>query len=129
MRPTPLDLFWVALGGGAGSLARWGVGLAVGQRQKGTFPIGTLLVNVSGAFVIGFLSILIHAHWRDRFGTVLTAGVLTGVLGGYTTFSSMQLDAVKLAEKGKPGGAAFYLAASVLLGLAAAALGAALARL
>jgi fluoride exporter len=126
---TALDVLWVGLGGGLGSLMRWWIGRIVGERYHGAFPLGTFLINVSGAFVIGYLSVLFLVDWQDRFGTVLKAGFLTGVLGGYTTFSSMQLDAAKLAAK--PGGrpAAFYLLASVIAGLAAAALGAALARL
>ncbi len=125
---TALDFLWVFLGGGAGSTLRWGVGRAVGERYHGGFPLGTFLINVSGAFVIGYLSILFEVDWRDRFGTPLTAGILTGVLGGYTTFSSMQLDAASLADKSRRGLALFYLLFSVGCGLAAAALGAFLAR-
>jgi CrcB protein len=134
---SPLDLAWVGLGGGSGSLLRWWVGRLVGEHRFGhapdgqqprpAFPLATLLINVSGAFAIGFLSVLFSVHWRDRFGTALGACVLTGLLGGYTTFSSMQLDAVKLARDSKLQ-ALFYLLLSVLLGLAAAALGAALGR-
>jgi fluoride exporter len=125
---TPVDVTWVGLGGGAGSLLRWWVGRVVGERYRGNFPLATFLINISGAFAIGYLSVLFKVDWRDRYGTALNAGVLTGVLGGYTTFSSMQLDAVKLA--GKSGGipAASYLLLSVVLGQLAAGLGGALAR-
>ena len=51
----PLDVLWVGLGGGFGSVLRWCVGLLVGERFHGDFPLGTLLINVSGAFVIGYL--------------------------------------------------------------------------
>jgi fluoride exporter len=68
------------------------------------------------------------SSWRDRYGTALNAGVLTGVLGGYTTFSSMQLDAVKLAGKRGDVPAASYLLLSVLVGQLAAVLGVTLAR-
>ncbi|WP_378941222.1 fluoride efflux transporter FluC [Mesorhizobium sp. ANAO-SY3R2] len=125
---TALDVLWVGVGGGLGSLLRWWIGHLVGERYHGSFPLGTFLINVSGAFVIGYLSVLFIVEWHDRYGTALKAGMLTGVLGGYTTFSSMQLDAAKLS--GKQGGraAAFYLLSSVVAGLVAAALGAALAR-
>ena len=123
-----LDVFWVGLGGGLGSLLRWWVGLRVSQFYKGTLPLGTLLINVSGAFVIGYLSILFSVDWRDRYGDVLNTAVLTGILGGYTTFSSMQLDASKLASIKDRVWAGGYLIISVLLGLAAAAFGAWLAR-
>src|SRR5580704_2137508 len=124
----PLDVLWVGLGGGLGSVLRWWVSLMVGKRSHGDFPLGTLLINVSGSFLIGYLSILFAVDWRDRYGTALNAGVLTGILGGYTTFSTMQLDASKLA--GQRGGvaAASYLLLSVVLGLLAAGSGAALAR-
>ncbi|WP_029073517.1 fluoride efflux transporter FluC [Kaistia adipata] len=125
----PLDVMWVGLGGGAGSLLRWWIGRVVGERYHGSFPLGTFLINITGAFVIGYLSILFGVDWRDRYGTVLNAGVLTGILGGYTTFSSMQLDAAKLAGANRPGLAAGYLLASTVAGLIAAALGAGLAYL
>lgn len=125
---TPLDVMWVGLGGGLGSLLRWSIGRLIGERYRGDFPAGTFLINVSGAFVIGYLSVLFEVDWRDRYGTALNAGVLTGVLGGYTTFSSMQLDAAKLAGKRGGGAAASYLLLSVLAGLLAALLGATLAR-
>jgi CrcB protein len=124
----PLDVLWVGLGGGLGSLFRWLVGLAIGKRYHGDFPLATFLINVSGALVIGYLSVLFMVDWHDRHGTILKSGILTGVLGGYTTFSSMQLDASKLA--GKKGGApaGLYLLLSITAGMLAAWLGAALAR-
>jgi fluoride exporter len=127
---NPLDVMWVGLGGGLGSMLRWWVGLVVGQRYRGNFPLGTFLLNVSGTFLIGYLSVLFGVDWHDRYGhgMVLNAFVLTGVLGGYTTFSTMQLDAVKLAGKSRGGLAASYLLVSVAAGLLAGELGAALAR-
>jgi fluoride exporter len=125
---TPLDVMWVGLGGGVGSLLRWLTGRIVGEHYHGDLPVGTFLINASGAFAIAYLSVLFEVDWRDRYGTALNSAVLTGILGGYTTFSAMQLDAVKLA--GTRGGvrAASYLMLSVLVGLLAAVLGGALAR-
>ena len=120
---TALDVFWVGLGGGLGSLLRWWIGLRVGQWYKGKFPLGTFLINISGAFVIGYLSILFSVDWRDRYGDVMNAAVLTGILGGYTTFSSMQLDAAKLANTQQRILAFSYLLLSVVCGLVAAATG------
>jgi len=124
----PLDIMWVGLGGGFGSTLRWWIGHLVGERYHGAFPLSTFIINITGAFVIGYLSVLFKVDWRDRYGTALNAGVLTGVLGGYTTFSSMQLDAAKLAGKKQGGLAAWYLVLSTLAGLLAAALGAFIAR-
>jgi CrcB protein len=124
----PLDVMWVGLGGGLGSVLRWWIGRVVGERYHGDFPLGTFLINISGSFVIGYLSALFGVDWRDRYGTALNAGVLTGVLGRYTTFSSMQLDAAKLAGKRRGVLAASYLLLSVGVGLLAALLGLALAR-
>ena len=127
---NPLDIVWVGLGGGLGSVLRWGIGGNGGERYRGQFPLGTFLINVSGAFVMGYLSVLFVVDWHNRHGHGMTLNslVLTGLLGGYTTFSSMQLDAVKLSGKGRGVLAASYLVLSVTVGLLAAALGAALAR-
>jgi CrcB protein len=121
---------WVGLGGGLGSVLRWWIGRVVGERYRGDFPLGTFLINVSGSFLIGYLSVLFRVDWHNRYGhgMVLNAFVLTGVLGGYTTFSTMQLDAAKLTGKARNVLAAFYLLLSVAAGLLAAAFGAALAR-
>lgn len=78
---------------------------------------------------MGYLSVLFKVDWRDRHVSVLNSFILTGVLGGYTTFSSMQLDAAKLAGKKSSGvSAPFYLLLSVVFGLLAAGLGSVLAR-
>jgi CrcB protein len=126
----PVDVLWVGLGGGLGSMLRWWVGLVVGQRYRGNFPLGTFLLNVSGTFLIGYLSVLFGVDWHDRYGhgMVLNAFVLTGVLGGYTTFSTMQLEAVRLAGRGRGWLAASYLLLSVAVGLLAGQLGAVFAR-
>ncbi len=125
----PIDVLWVGLGGGLGSALRWWIGRLVGERYKGLFPLGTFLINISGSLVIGYLSVLFNVDWQNRYGhgMVLNALVITGILGGYTTFSSMQLDAARLGKQHAPL-AAFYLLLSVIAGLLAALTGAALAR-
>lgn len=121
---------WVGLGGGIGSALRWRIGRLVGEGYKGRFPLGTFLINISGSWVIGYLSVLFNVNWHDRHGhgMVLNAFVITGVLGGYTTFSSMQLDAARLAAGDHARLAALYLMLSVAAGLLAALAGAAVAR-
>ena len=120
---------YVGLGGGIGSVLRWWIGRLVGERYKGHFPLGTFLINISGSLVIGYLSVLFNVDWHNRYGhgMVLNALVITGVLGGYTTFSSMQLDAARLVAGQHTRLAAFYLLLSVAVGLLAALAGAALA--
>jgi fluoride exporter len=121
------DLGLAFLGGGIGSLARWLIGLFVGRRYNGDFPLATFLINVSGAFLIGFLAVLFSLEWTDRFGHLVNTMVLTGILGGFTTFSSMNLDTSKLLHGQKTGLALVYLFATVAYGLLAAILGGALA--
>lgn len=120
---------WVGLGGGLGSVLRWWIGRLVGEAYKGRFPLDTFLINISGSWVIGYLSVLFNVDWHNRHGhdMVLNALVITGVLGGYTTFSSMQLDAARLAAEQHARLATFYLLLSVVAGLLAALAGAILA--
>ena len=125
---SPVDALWVGLGGGLGSVLRWSTGRLVAERYVGDFPLSTFVINVSGAFVIGFLSVLFEVDWRDRYGSALNAGVLTGLLGGFTTFSSMQLGAAELQAKKRGMLAVFYLLLSTAVGLLAATLGSAIAR-
>lgn len=123
------DLFLVFLGGGIGSLARWLIGLVVGKRYHGSFPLATFLINISGAFLIGFLTVLLDFDWKERFGHPVNTIVLTGILGGYTTFSSLELDTAKLINGQNPRVALVYIGSSVALGLLSAFLGGALAGL
>jgi len=125
---SPVDFLWVGLGGGLGSVLRWWTGRLVADRYVGDFPLSVFVINVSGAFVIGFLSVLFEVDWRDRYGSALNAAVLTGLLGGFTTFSSMQLGAAELKAKKRGMLAVFYLLLSTAVGLLAATLGAAIAR-
>lgn len=113
-----------------GSVFRWWIGRIVGldQRYHGDFPLGTFLINISGTFVMGYLSTLFGVDWQDRHGAALNSFVLTGVLGGYATFSTMQLEADRLAGKKRDVLSASYLLLSVAAGLLAAKLGVALAR-
>lgn len=85
-------------------------------------PWGVAVVNVVGSFAIGVLYILLSTR------TALAPALMTGLLGGFTTFSAFSLDALKLWQSGQPGGAALYVATSVFLSLAAVAAGVSLAR-
>ncbi len=103
----------IFISGALGSLLRWWLGSAVGERYTGKFPLGTFVINVTGAFVMGLLSTLMSVDWRDRFGSFFTALVLTGLLGGYTTFSSYELDTVTAYNKHERSIAFLYWVGSV----------------
>ena len=118
-----LDVMWVGLGGGLGSLLRWQVGSFIESRIKMRFKIGTFLINVSGAFVIAYLATANSVGWDERYGGVMASFVLTGILGGYTTFSSMQLDTVQMMQEGRHMLALSYIVLSVGFGLMGVALG------
>jgi fluoride exporter len=120
--PDLSTLALVLVGGGIGSVLRWGAGLAV-LRRFGIAPLGTFVVNVSGCFAIGLLSTLLSIAWQDRYDTALTALLLTGILGGYTTFSSYELDALGLAAGKDRRPFAAYWVGSIVAGLVAAFVG------
>jgi CrcB protein len=110
----------VALGGAAGALARWGVGLGL-PHTAGTWPWATVTVNLTGCLAIGVLLAVLMA--RAPGHSWLRPFLATGVLGGYTTFSAFAVDAVQLADAGRWPVAVGYLLVSVVGGLAAVVLG------
>jgi CrcB protein len=115
----------VALGGAIGAVLRYltGIGL-VRLFGHTTFPLGVLTVNVAGSFAMG-LFIGLAAH---RGLTPLSPFVVTGILGGFTTFSAFSLEAVTLYERGAIGLAAAYVLANVIFSIAALFAGLAVAR-
>jgi CrcB protein len=118
----------VGIGGFIGSIARY---LASGYVQQLTqsfeFPYGTLVVNLTGCFVIGFLSQLADA--RGLFSTESRSFVFVGILGGFTTFSSFGNETMNLLRDGETLPAFANVAAHVVLGLAAVWLGRTVAQL
>ena len=93
-----LAYLWVAIGGALGSMARYGIGGLFLQKSSGSFPWGTLLVNVSGSFVIGFLGAVTAAGGKmtPQSRVLATQLLITGMCGGYTTFSSFSLQTLNL---------------------------------
>jgi CrcB protein len=124
---TPLAVVLIFFGGGAGATCRYGVGRFVGGRYQGEFPLGTFLINVTGCFAIGLLASVLASLHRDT--ALATAGLGTGFLGGYTTFSTYALEGVLLFTGGSRRLATTSLLGSVVCGMLAAAAGAALAHL
>ncbi|TCM57422.1 camphor resistance protein CrcB [Rhizobium sp. PP-F2F-G48] len=121
-----LNILLVALGGAGGSVLRYLAGIASVRLMGAGFPWGTLFVNVTGSFLIGVLSEVV----ARRFGASpeLRLFLVTGILGGYTTFSAFSLDAAMLAEQGQFGAAALYVALSLVLSGLAVVAGLALMR-
>jgi CrcB protein len=91
---------WIALGGALGSVARFGLSSLVAARFGDLFPWGTLIVNVSGCFVIGFFAVLTGPDGRVMVAPDLRQFVMVGVCGGYTTFSSFSLQTLTLIRSG-----------------------------
>lgn len=119
------DIYVLALGGAVGVNARHFVGIWVRRWAGSDFPWGTFLINISGAFAIGFLAMTI-GRWFPHPRVRLM--VVTGFLGGYTTFSSYALEALLLWERGSCLRAFAYLAGSAIAGMAAVTLGMILGR-
>ncbi len=110
----------------AGAFARYGQTLAVQGMLGRDFPFATLSINVLGSFLMGFLFFLTLE--RVNLPPALRTGILTGGLGAYTTFSTFSLETLNLLEGGEWTRAVAYVAASVLLSIAAVILGAYLSR-
>lgn len=116
----------VALGGVVGCCARFGATELVQYWFGRAFPLATLSINVTGCFAMGFL--FFYAAEHNAVSPSLRIGLLSGLLGGFTTFSAFAMETVLLAEQGKSLLAAAYVLLSVSLGLAAALAGAWIAR-
>ena len=116
----------VALGGVVGCCARYGVSQAVQVFYGRSFPLATLFINVAGCLAMGFLFYLTLE--RVSVSPSFRVAILTGVLGGFTTFSTFAMETLLLMEDGETAYALLYVLLSVGLGVAAAFLGAYLAR-
>lgn len=119
-------LLLVAIGGALGSMARYGAASAVNRVVQSSFPWGTLAVNIAGSFLIGLVMVLLMkaGEWRESSRLLL----VTGVLGGFTTFSSFSWETWKLIEDGRLVMAMTNIIASAGICLVATAAGAMLAK-
>lgn len=110
----------IALAGGVGAAARFLVDSWVATRLRASLPTGTVVVNVTGSLLLGLLT-----GWAIRHGGGgdVKAVLGTGLLGGYTTFSTASVEAVRLARGGRGAGALLHAAIMIVLSLAAATLG------
>jgi CrcB protein len=120
-------LLFVGIGGGIGSMFRYAISLFIGRHVPIAYPLGTFLVNISGCFLIGvFYSLAIkytgfNAEWR--------LFLITGICGGYTTFSTFSYDGLILIKQGSIFYFMLYVLGSVVLGLLATLAGAAIFKL
>lgn len=125
--PFPMThILLVAVGGALGSVLRYLIGLWTLRSFGPSFPWGTLTVNVTGSFLIGVFAEAI----ARKFGASpeMRVFLITGILGGYTTFSAFSLDAITLVERGEAVTAAIYVGSSVVLSAIAVIAGLALMR-
>ena len=110
-----MRLILIAVFGAVGTLARYGIQALLQVRSVGTFPYGTLLVNLSGCFLLGLIGqltlnrLVISPDWR--------VAIAVGFFGGYTTFSSFGWETAKMLEDGEWLRASAYVGASVVAGL------------
>ncbi|HEV3224180.1 MAG TPA: fluoride efflux transporter CrcB [Puia sp.] len=117
-------LLFVGIGGGIGSILRYAISLFIGRHVPIAFPLGTLLVNISGCFLIGVIYSIaskyvgFHPEWR--------LFLITGICGGYTTFSTFSYDGLILLKQGSNFYFMLYVLGSVILGLLATFAGAAI---
>lgn len=122
--PMISTLLSVALGGAIGACGRYLTNVGVMRLMGPGFPFGTIVANVLGSFLMGVLVVVL----ARKGGNDLAPFLMTGLLGGFTTFSAFSLDTLTLFERGALGEAALYVGLSVSLSLAAIALGVLAAR-
>lgn len=112
------NLLFVATGGGLGALLRYAMYLLVKPQP---FPTTTLLINVTGSFLIGI--IMAYSLKENSFPESTKLFLATGICGGFTTFSAFSLENIQLLQAGRYYLAFIYIITSVVAGIAAAALG------
>jgi fluoride exporter len=109
-----MEYLWIALGSALGGVARYWLSGVVAQRFGEAFPVGTLIVNVTGSFAIGFVAAVGDPGGRMLMGVTARRFIMVGLCGGYTTFSSFSLQTLNLARDGEW----LYAGANVLLSVA-----------
>ena len=119
-------IWYVALGSAVGGATRYWLAAYIQRTTGATFPLGTLVINVTGSFVLGLL--LRFALDTPACSPALRLALTTGFCGGYTTFSTFSYETITLIEQGDWRRASLYVGLSVVASLVAAFAGVALAR-
>jgi CrcB protein len=114
---NPQFILAVALGGAIGSVARYLVGIASGKLFGMDFPWGTLIINVTGSFLMGLFVGLFALKWD--LSQTARIFLTVGICGGYTTFSTFSLDSFYLIQRGETLAASAYMIGSVVLSVGA----------
>ncbi len=122
---TPRALAWIAFGGILGSLARFLVSYLWNPVAVGGFPTGTLVINVLGCLLIGMVVPILAGHPREEH---LRPFIVTGVFGGFTTFSAFALETGVMLDEGNFDLAGVYIGVTLLLGMLAVPLGVRISR-
>jgi CrcB protein len=117
-----ITCLYVIAGGAIGTFARYALSVAALPISR-QLPWGTILINITGCALIGFFGTLTLAHGRYPVSENVRLFVMTGICGGYTTFSAFSLQTLDLARAGAPGRAIATVVLSVLLCISAVALG------
>ena len=117
----------IALGGALGASLRYATVVWAGRVFGPGFPWGTAIVNIAGSFAMGVLAVIMMDRFPGSWGRYAPF-LMTGVLGGFTTFSAFSLDALSLMERGRNLAAAGYVGGSVVLSIAGLWAGLSLAR-
>jgi len=104
----------VGVGGALGSILRFWLGSYIGGRMGTRFPYGTMVINITGSFLIGFVYALLTAntHWSPNWRYLIPIGFI----GGYTTFSSFEYETLRTIQDGQVGLGLLYVAVSVCVG-------------
>lgn len=116
----------VFVGGGLGSTLRYVINVLCGRAFGMNFPYSTFIINITGSTVMGLIAG--YLAFKGEASQPWRIFIMTGILGGYTTFSAFSLDAISLYERGEIGTAVFYVVGSVVLALAGLVAGLALVR-
>ena len=112
-----LKYVMVGVGGALGSILRFWLGSYIGERMGTRFPYGTLVINVTGSFLIGLVFAVLtqRTQWSPNWRYLIPIGFI----GGYTTFSSFEFETLRIIQDGQLGLGLLYVAASVIIGFIA----------